>query len=370
MITVIVYNASLLVWVVLSLAWIWLRPQKPALRPQRRLLWATLAGCGLGALSVTGAWLGFPSDPFGKIQLLTWTVFGHLPLYLAGLAVGFWKPYRVLATACVLTVMLISAIGIDAFLIEPHWLQVRRVKISTAKLEQPLRVAVVADLQTDAPGPYEARAIQQVMAAQPDLILMAGDYIHEWERDAYISDLAALNALFKDAKLRAPLGVYAVRGNVDEPGLWTQVFAGLPVTTIEETETLDLGSLVLTGLALEDAFRANLVVNAQTEATTTTRFHIVLGHSPNFSLGDIQADLLIAGHTHGGQVQLPFLGPIMTLSAVPRSWASGVTRIDAGKTLVVSRGVGMERHNAPRLRFLCRPEIIILELLPENPLAH
>lgn len=363
MTTVIVYNALLLSWVILSLAWIWVRPQ-------RRLLWAALAGCGLGALSVTGAWFGFPGDPFGKIQLLTWAVFGHLPLFLAGLAVGFWKEHRVLATASVLIVVLIFAVGIDAFLIEPHWLKVNWVKIPTAKLEQPLRVAVIADLQTDAPGSYEAKALQKVMAAQPDLILMAGDYIHEWERDAYIADLEKLNAVFKDVGLRAPLGVYAIRGNVDEPGLWTQVFAELPVTTLEETETLDLGPLVLTGLALEDAFSVNLRVNPQTETATTTRFHIVLGHSPNFSLGDIQADLLIAGHTHGGQVQLPFLGPIMTLSAVPRSWASGITRIDAGKTLVVSRGVGMERHNAPRLRFLCRPEIVILELLPENPLAH
>ena len=95
-----------------------------------------------------------------------------------------------------------------------------------------------------------------------------------------------------------------------------------------------------------------------------------MGHSPNFSLGEIQADLLIAGHTHGGQVRLPLLGPVMTLSAVPRAWASGVTEIKPGKTLIVSRGVGMERHNAPRLRFLCRPEIVIVELLPQKPLAH
>jgi hypothetical protein len=94
------------------------------------------------------------------------------------------------------------------------------------------------------------------------------------------------------------------------------------------------------------------------------RFHIVLGHSPNFALGRVDADLLVAGHTHGGQVRLPWIGPLMTLSAVPRAWAAGTTRLDSGRTLVVSRGVGMERGDAPRLRFLCRPEIVIVEIVP------
>jgi predicted MPP superfamily phosphohydrolase len=92
----------------------------------------------------------------------------------------------------------------------------------------------------------------------------------------------------------------------------------------------------------------------------------VLGHSPNFSLGQVSADLLIAGHTHGGQVQIPFIGPMLTLSQVPRSWASGVVTIAPGKVLVVSRGVGMERGNAPRIRFRCRPELVILDLVPSG----
>jgi hypothetical protein len=49
---------------------------------------------------------------------------------------------------------------------------------------------------------------------------------------------------------------------------------------------------------------------------------------------------------------------------VPRAWAAGTTRLDSGRTLVVSRGVGMERGDAPRLRFLCRPEIVIVEIVP------
>jgi len=76
------------------------------------------------------------------------------------------------------------------------------------------------------------------------------------------------------------------------------------------------------------------------------------------------ADLLLAGHTHGGQVQLPLIGPLMTLSIVPRAWASGHTALPWGGDLVVSRGVGMERREAPELRFLCRPQVVIVEVEP------
>ena len=80
--------------------------------------------------------------------------------------------------------------------------------------------------------------------------------------------------------------------------------------------------------------------------------------------GEIDADLLLAGHTHGGQVQLPGIGPLLTLYGVPRDWASGLTEIHPGQYLLVSRGIGLERGNAPRLRFLCRPELIVIYLEP------
>ena len=93
--------------------------------------------------------------------------------------------------------------------------------------------------------------------------------------------------------------------------------------------------------------------------------HIVFGHAPDFALHDVaDADVLIAGHTHGGQVRLPFVGPLITLSRVPRAWAAGQTELPGGAQLFVSRGIGMERGHAPRLRFLCRPELMIIDLLP------
>jgi uncharacterized protein len=74
----------------------------------------------------------------------------------------------------------------------------------------------------------------------------------------------------------------------------------------------------------------------------------------------------VAGHTHGGQVRIPFIGPLATLSAVPRSWAAGITDLPSGGKLFVSRGIGMERGNAPRMRFCCRPELAVIDLVPQK----
>jgi hypothetical protein len=72
-------------------------------------------------------------------------------------------------------------------------------------------------------------------------------------------------------------------------------------------------------------------------------------------------DLARAGHTHGGQVALPFFGPPITLSRLPRRYAGGLNDYQ-GIPLHVSRGVGMERGTAPQIRFLVPPEVCVVDV--------
>ncbi len=341
-------------------------------RRWRPLSWAAFVGLG-GVLSLLtiglagavtfGIFLG--EDLFGIVRLLTWSLFLHVPAFLVGAGVLAWRRSPATALGYWAVVVVLGLVALDAFIIEPRRLQVSTLEIPSGKIAAPIRVVVLADIQTDRPGPYERRVLERAMAHQPDLLLLAGDYIQLGGRSrGYEEELAALRDLLVDVGLQAPLGAYAVGGNVDRPGIWPQAFApqtasaGLPVTTMEQTTQVDLGPVVVTGLSYWDASDVSLTVGGQ------DAFHIVLGHTPNFSLGQVNADLLIAGHTHGGQVRLPFIGPLLTLSSVPRSWASGMTQIAPDTTLVVSRGIGLERGNAPRLRFLCRPEVVVIDLVP------
>jgi predicted MPP superfamily phosphohydrolase len=316
----------------------------------------------LGLLLLIGTLLmvtGYPGTQFGVIRLIAWVCFVNIPVYLLGMAVIFRVRYPKCALVCLTLATIIFLSGMDAFFIEPHWLAVNRISIRSPDLFDPIRVVLIADIQTDHIGRYEQRVLTTVLKQKPDLLLFAGDYIHlGWQSDGYEDEIDRLNALLKEFDFNLPFGAYAIAGNVDNPVIWSRVFESSSIQIIGDTESYDLGPIHLTGLALHDSFDTSVYVPQK------DKFHIVLGHSPNFSLGDVEADLLLAGHTHGGQVQIPFIGPILTLSAVPHSWASGVTEISPGKTLIVSRGVGLERMDAPRMRFFCRPEIIVLDLVP------
>ena len=73
-------------------------------------------------------------------------------------------------------------------------------------------------------------------------------------------------------------------------------------------------------------------------------------------------DLQLSGHTHGGQVRLPLYGALLTLSAMGKRFEAGLYRLGE-MALYVNRGLGMEGGAAPRVRFLCRPEITVFDLL-------
>ncbi len=314
---------------------------------------ATAAGLVLGqALAL---------DLFHALRLLAYGCFVHAPLVLAGMAFAFMQRRPRWAAACACGTLLLGAAGIHAFRIEPTWLDVSRLQMESSKITRPLRIAVVSDVQTDRVGDFERSVVARIVGEEPDLILLTGDYIHAHDPDERDRAARDLRALLEESGLDAPLGVYAVRGNTEHDG-WPTLFDGLPVTTFDETATVVTGELRLTGLALWDSFDTELRVPAD------DRFHIAFGHYPDFSLGQVEADLLLAGHTHGGQVRLPWLGPIITFSRVPRGWAAGVTRLDGDRTLVVSRGIGMERGRAPRMRFLCRPELIFIDVNPSSSL--
>lgn len=347
-------NGLLLLVDVALLGAVWARRERAVLSCLVAALLAIVLGAG------TGAALGH--QPFAILRGVAWALFAHGPgdLVLAALLSVRVSPVRSAGLAGV--GLAAAAVGVDAFFVEPRSVEVNFHVIETPKVKEPLRIAILADVQTDHVGDAEWAALEAAMEEDPDLILLAGDYVQvgEWDTAGYLLESEAWKDLI-ERTLEAPLGVYAVRGNAEWRSTWSpDLFGSTGMTTFRQTASVDLGPIVLTGLSFFDSFAPDAAVDG------TDDFHVVLGHGPDFSLSEkVHADLLIAGHTHGGQVQLPFFGPLLTYSAVPRSQAAGgLFELSGGRHLLVSRGVGMEREYAPRLRFLCRPEIVIVDLVP------
>jgi len=109
--------------------------------------------------------------------------------------------------------------------------------------------------------------------------------------------------------------------------------------------------------------RDRAVLESLSAQTQPGAYNLLLYHTPDLaeSLSGTGIDLYLAGHTHGGQIRLPFLGALITFSAYGKKYEMG--RYTLGETtLYVSRGLGMEGSGAPRARFLCPPEIVVVDV--------
>ena len=330
--------------------------------------WPSLKGwlfSGFVALIVSALVVAHFSRQPGNITLTgSFFLFGHLTSWFLASAFFLRRTDRILALGSSAIALFLIVVGIDAFVIEPAALEVKHYRIADPRITRPIRLVVLADLQTDQIGPYERRVFERIEAEKPDLLLLAGDYFQcrarDWKglRDQFADWL-------QEMVPKVPEGIYAVKGNLEVYYPWKPLFKDLPIEASNFTNTFQTAGIDLTCLSMRDSFRLNTVV----KRPDPDRFHVVLGHSPTYVRGGIDADLMLAGHTHGGQIRVPWfrtpwLVPIITNSHVPREWAAGMTELLDGGRLVVSRGVGMERGNHARVRFLCRPELTVIDLIP------
>ena len=375
------FNLLMLV-VDFALLWaLWLLPIK------RSLLWALLGPLGAGFIGLLAIVF------FAKLlnnnvgQCICHGLFWHGGFFLILCAAilllrGRWR----LAFIPITFSILAFVTGFYALVYEPYALQLEHYVIYTPKLKKPLRVAFLADIQTDRLGPYEHDTLRMLMEQQPHLIILGGDYLQLYMggKPGEMEELTEqFRTLLKSHQLTAPLGVFAVGGNLDpagETGAMEKVFEGTGVTIHTFTRIYEnlggdspdsFGPIDLTLLMKDVSFN-----EYQGDMPKTGNFHIMVGHSPAFMVTEaerpeIAPDLMLAGHTHGGQVVLPFFGALGTHlftkrdRPLPREWgASGFYPIGNNKWVLISRGSGMERGWAPRVRFFCPPEISVIDILP------
>lgn len=319
------------------------------------LVTVVLLGCGIAA-SMHAA-----QDTFHLMRFLAYLIFAYLPATFAVSAL-FLLHGREWARAVTPLLLAASLWGIayQCFLVEPNQLMVRRLNIASPKIRSKIRIAFMSDIQSDEFGDNERRVWRSLLAEKPDLILLGGDYTHDWTEEARQKVRLATREYLLKIGFKAPLGVMALQGNVDSLP-WTEMFSGTAVEPVSSRSAYRFeGGLSVTLLGAKESFDTKLQV------PPAEGFHLVVGHSPDFSLGRVSADLMIAGHTHGGQFRIPGFGPLITSSKLPRLACDGESKFPDGRRLLVSRGAGLERKHAPRMRLFCPPEIVILELVPSG----
>lgn len=328
-----------------------------------------------------------------NLRLFTQGFFIEGTLFILGAAIfAFRAGKKRLGIFAGCAAILLAAVGVDAMIVEPTALVVRRTRIASDKISRPVRILFASDIQTDTLDDYSRRAFARMKEENADLILLGGDYL-QYSRSSAVTEppfwpnfrrqagLARnlgeeFNRLLKEEKLSAPLGVYAVAGFPHEDRLAADWFALTGVTFVAHDGVVrlsdELSLICLTAAGSRAASTPGFVFpKVEKSAGGKEPFTLMLGHVPSFALGRPNADLLLAGHTHGGQVRLPFFGPIFTMTpGLPRSMASGISTFTAADgrtgTLIVSNGVGMERAFAPKVRFLCRPDFWVVDLVPKK----
>jgi predicted MPP superfamily phosphohydrolase len=271
-------------------------------------------------------------------------------------------------------VLALAAAGAACFAygyyVEPYWPEVTHVRLTSAKLapgSRPIRIVHVSDIHSEARPRLEERLPDLIAGARPDLVVVTGDCLNS------ASGLPVFRRCLTRVAEIAP--TYVVRGNWDV-WFWSDLdlFGGTGARELDgEAVTVDVGgtTLCIAGAPVERARRISrgedpheAVAAALTQVPPGV-FTVLLHHYSDevFYAAERGVDLYCAGHTHGGQVALPFYGAVITLSKFGKRFERGLYRV-GDLWLYVNRGIGMEGGNTPRVRFCARPEVTVIEVAP------
>ena len=251
---------------------------------------------------------------------------------------------------------------------EKNWLETTQLKIILPRLDPEFtgfRLVQISDFHI---GTWADRrrldeVITRVNALQPDLVAITGDFV-TFTPEKYESDLVAVLS-----SINATYGGIAVLGNHDH---WTNAKvvrrilerAGV-LELCNDLITLKRGNACLHLVGVDDIMEELDDLNSVLNQIPRDGAAILLAHEPDFadySAASGRFDLQISGHTHGGQVLFPLLGP-MILPRYGRKYPGGYYRIN-GMQLYTNRGIGTAEL---QFRYNCPAEVTLFELLPGNP---
>jgi predicted MPP superfamily phosphohydrolase len=258
-------------------------------------------------------------------------------------------------------------------MVEPYNVEYSEVDIECPRLPAAFdgyKVLQISDLHMRKLGRRE-KILQKMLKEAPehDLAVVTGDLIHTPQGAPHFIELSK--------SITASGGVYAIFGNSEHKnGVRSHAFArelenaGV-IPLINRHVTITRGDQEIYLLGVDDPVSQKDDLRAAVKGIPEESFKLLLMHSPD-PIGQAAAygiDVVLSGHTHGGQIKLPGIGPLFTNSVLGLTMDAGLFKqadlfeligFRAGRTqLYVSRGVGVSNF---AVRFLCRPEITSITL--------
>jgi len=275
---------------------------------------------------------------------------------------------KLLKTGAIDLALLAAGGGIYSFLVEPGLVRVESVSLKLRRLTSGfsgIRMAQISDIHMG--GWMNAEHLQNVVnlvvAQKPDVLLFTGDFLigHVFDAD---SEQAVRDLITILTPLAASFPSFAILGNHDywtDPEAVREVLRSCNIADLTNTVfTMTRGAEKLHLCGVDDIWEGDVRMDNVLGQIANDGAAILLAHEPDFadtSAATGRFDLQVSGHSHGGQVVIPFIGPPI-LPYLGRKYPSGLYQV--GKMYqYTSRGVGMGRLP---VRFNCPPEITLFIL--------
>ena len=244
------------------------------------------------------------------------------------------------------------------FTIEPNIVTVKKYKVHDEELRG-IKLVLAGDFHAK---PYQAKrlkyTVDKINAQNPDVVLLIGDYVN-MHSDLMSYPIAKTAKALSD--IRAKYGTYTVLGNHDyfKDGKTIKKELNKNGITVLENRCKKVridGKLVYIA-GIEDLTTA--FPNVERALQNAGKPVILLSHQPDIfpEIPKDRVNLTLSGHTHGGQVVIPFIGPIIVPSKYGKKYASGSFEED-GKKMIVTKGIGT---SILPIRLNCMPEINVIE---------
>ena len=269
------------------------------------------------------------------------------------------------------------------FFIEPKRLVVSRHKIIVNnKLKQSIKILHLSDTHFSKPKKYIESFFDKLSKEEFHFVFITGDII-----DCRAGIPFCISIL---KKLKAQYGIFAVLGNHDyyDYHFWDDLahnFRGQThplrrnstvsllkalsdisiITLRNQTVSINAGENEFLIHGIDDSMTGHADLTKIKPESANNKINVLLTHTLDvfFGLTNHEIDFSFSGHSHGGQVCLPIIGPIITHTEAGRNYVSGVKKF-MGATCSISRGIGASR--SLWMRFLARPEAVLLELEPKK----